>query len=89
MLRLGTVPYLNDKPGFGLGWDTSIVFPPDDFDPDAEYPFPLWCHSSAAVEAVRFARHVWNCSHRPPSLAFWDQWHRAAFLDWAADPWWG
>ncbi len=84
-----TVPYLADRPGFGLGWEASIVFPGDVPAGDLEYGFPWpWCHSSAAVEAVRFVRHIWNHSHRPPSLAFWDHNHRGVFLAWAADPWW-
>ncbi len=84
-----TVPYLADKPGFGLGWDTAVAFPgePDD---DGVFPLPTWAlGSSAAGEAVRFPRHVWNSQNPAPSMAYWDRAHRAAFVAWAQDPWWG
>ena len=86
-----TMHYLEDKPGFGLGWDTNLIFP---FDGDADDPqpeehdFPAWAHSSAGREAVRFVRHVWNPSHQPPSLVYWDQRHRDGYLAWAQNPWW-
>jgi len=84
-----TVPYLADKPGFGLGWDTSEAFPGEPNDA-GDYPLPGWATgSSAAREAVVFGRHVWNADNPAPSLAYWDRHHRRAFLAWASDPWWG
>jgi hypothetical protein len=88
------MPALAERQGFGLGWDPDIVFQVDRVEGDEwdnapdEYPMPEWAHSSAMIEAVRFARHVWNAHNRPPSLAFWDSSNRAAFLAWAEDPWW-
>lgn len=71
--------YLADKPGFGLGWDPGVAF----------CVFPRWASgSSAAIEAVRFVRHVWNSENPAPSLAYWDHSHRAAFVEWAKEPWW-
>ncbi|MEO1613281.1 MAG: hypothetical protein AAFU55_13155, partial [Pseudomonadota bacterium] len=43
---------------------------------------PKWATgSSAAIEAVRFARHVWNHHNPAPSLAHWDRAHRDAFVE--------
>lgn len=85
-----SMPYLADKDGFGGGWDPHIAFQLDQHErsADGEYPFPQWVNGSAAREAVRFARHVWNSSERPPSLLFWDRNHLHGFLVWARNPWW-
>lgn len=87
-----TVPYLATREGFGEGWNPDLAFCVDDVSDDhtGEYPFPRWARSSsAAIEAVRFARHVWSADNPAPSLAFWDRAHREAFIAWASDPWWG
>lgn len=48
--------------------------------------------SSGEQEAVRFVLSVWNPEEFPWSyqegLKRWDKPSRAAFLAWAADPWW-
>ena len=82
------LPYLADKPGFGLGWDTDLAFPGEPLE-NKDFPLPKWARgSSAAREAVVFAWHVWNSNSPAPSLAFWDRVHRTAYLRWAEDPWW-
>lgn len=87
-----SIPYLADKPGFGLDWQPGVAFCADQLDgdePEGEHPFPSWAAgSSAAIEAVRFVRHVWNSHNPAPSLVYWDRAHREAFAAWAADPWW-
>lgn len=40
--------------------------------------------------AVWDPNHSWTCGafNLMEALRVWDQAHREAFLDWAADPWW-
>lgn len=78
-------PTLRDAPGI-QPWD------PERLDTWAVGPAP----GHGAFCAARFVLAVWNSTDEwqcgtfdvMEALACWDREHRAAFLEWAREPWW-